>query len=74
MNTRPSTSSALGLPSSWTTRVYWFSTSQRPSSTWRITMCTPWRMSSGSKPTTTTGLPYVAVTNSKGRIPTTVDT
>jgi hypothetical protein len=55
--TRRITSSAPRLPSSRTTRRYWFSISQRLSHTWRTIMCAPCRMSSGSKPTTTTGLP-----------------
>ncbi len=55
-NTSDITSSARRLPSYGTTRVYWFSTSQRPSVSWRSTIATDWRMSSGSNPEITTGL------------------
>ena len=37
-------------------------------------MTIAWRMSSGSKPAVTSGLPYCAGTNRYGRFPTTVDT
>ena len=73
-NTSPSSAMACGLPSSRTTRLYWFSTSQRPSRICASSMCTDCRMSSGSKPATTIGLPYTSGTNRYGRLPTTVDT
>jgi hypothetical protein len=53
-----SASIARGLPSRRTTRVYWFSTSHRPSRICRSSMTTACKMSSGSKAVTTTGLPY----------------
>ncbi len=68
------TSSAFWLPSYGTTRVYWFSTSQRPSASCTRIMWIAWRMSSGSKPAMTHGLPYCAGMNSNGRAPTTVET
>ena len=55
--TSASTASAVVLPSQGTTRVYWFSTSQRPAASWRRIMWIAWRMSSGSKPAITIGLP-----------------
>jgi hypothetical protein len=48
---------ALRLPSRVTTRVYSFSTSARPSLTWRISISTDCITSSGSNPAITTGLP-----------------
>ena len=39
-NTSPISASAAGLPCSGTTRVYWFSTSQRPSRIWRSSIVT----------------------------------
>ena len=56
-NTSAITSSARKLPSYGTTRLYWFSTSQRPSASWRRIIAIDWRMSSGSNPEITTGLP-----------------
>ncbi len=53
---------ARGLPSSRTTLEYWFSTSQRPSRIWVSSMAIVCRMSSGSKPAVTSGLPYWAGT------------
>ena len=55
--------SARGLPSARTTRVYWFSTSQRPSARWRRIIAVDWRMSIGSKAETTTCLPYSPAMN-----------
>ena len=49
---------ARGLPSSDTARVYWFSTSQRPSSICLSSISMDWRMSRGSKPAVTSGRPY----------------
>ncbi len=69
-----SAASARGLPSRRTTRVYWFSTAQRPSRNWRSSMTTACRMSSGSKAVTTTGLPYSSTMKSYGRVPITVET
>ena len=66
--------SAWVLPSGRTTRVYWFSISQRPSRICCSSMCTDARMSSGSNPATTIGFPYTSDTNRYGRVPTTVDT
>src|SRR6478736_6400329 len=66
-NTSAITSSARVLPSHGTTRLYWFSTSQRPSRSWTRIIWTACRMSSGSKPAITTGLPYVFGMNSNGR-------
>ncbi len=55
---------ASGTPSRVTARVYWFSTSARPSSSWRIAMWMPSRRSSGSKPVTTIGTRYFAAIGS----------
>ena len=55
--TSSTTSSARRLPSHGTTRPYWFSTSQRPSASWIISWWIDCRMSSGSNPATTSGLP-----------------
>ncbi len=49
---------ALRLPSGVTARVNSFSTSARPSFTWRISMRIACITSSGSKPAITTGLRY----------------
>ena len=62
-NTSARMASALGFPSSRTTREYWFSTSQRPSRIWASSMAMACRMSSGSNPAVTRGLPYWAGTN-----------
>ena len=56
-NTSAITSSARGLPSHGTTRLYWFSTSQRPARSCARIIWIACRMSSGSKPAITTGLP-----------------
>ena len=56
-NTSAITCSARTLPSYGTTLLYWFSTSQRPSWSCLRIMWTPCRMSSGSKPEITIGLP-----------------
>ncbi len=55
--TSASSARARGLPSSRTTREYWFSTSQRPSRIWASSMAMACRTSSGSKPVVTIGLP-----------------
>ncbi len=47
---------ALRLPAGVTARVYSFSTSARPSLTWRTSMRTACITSSGSKPVITTGV------------------
>ena len=62
-NTCAISASAAGLPCSATTRVYWFSTSQRPSRIWASSIATEARMSSGSNPATTIGFPYTSGTN-----------
>ena len=62
-NTCAIRASAAGLPSSATTREYWFSTSHRPSRSWVSSIATEARMSSGSNPATTRGLPYTSGTN-----------
>ena len=54
---------ARGFPSSRTTRVYWFSTSQRPSRICVSSIAIACRMSSGSNPVMTSGLPYDPGTN-----------
>ena len=56
--------SALGFPSQGTTRVYWFSTSDRPCSSCSISMATDCRMSSGSNPAQTSGLLCTLAMNS----------
>ena len=63
-----------GLPSSRTTRVYWFSISHRPSRIWVRSMAIACSTSSGSNPAVTSGLPYFSGTNRYGRLPMTVDT
>ncbi len=68
------TASARGFPSHGTARVYWFSTSARPRRTWRRSMEIACRMSSGSKPATTRGLPKSRATKAYGRQPITVET
>ncbi len=55
-----------GCPRGRTTRTYWFSTSQRPSASWRRIIAIDWSMSSGSNPDTTTGLPYSSAMNRYG--------
>ena len=50
-------SNARVLPSHGTTRLYWFSTSQRPSRSCTRIIWIACRMSSGSKPAITIGLP-----------------
>ena len=52
--------SASGFPSGRTTRVYWFSTSQRPSARWRRIIAIASSRSSGSNAVTTTGRPCSA--------------
>ena len=55
-------SSPRRLPAPVTARRYWFSTSQRPPPSWRNSMATPWRTSTGSNPATTSGRRYWAGT------------
>lgn len=54
-NTSATSALALRLPSRETTRVYSFSTSCRPSLSWRISISADCMTSSGSKPAITTG-------------------
>jgi hypothetical protein len=55
-STSATTCCAARLPSRPTARVYWFSTSARPSLTWRTSIRIACITSSGSKPAITTGL------------------
>ena len=73
-NTSFKMASALGFPASLTQRVYWFSTQHRPSLICTSSIAIACRMSRGSKPAVTTGLPYTSGTKRYGRWPTTVDT
>ena len=53
--TRRIASWAAVLPERRTARAYWFSTSARPSSSWRTAIRMPSSRSSGSNPVTTIG-------------------
>ncbi len=65
---------ASGTPSRLTARTYWFSTSARPSSSWRIAIRIPSRRSSGSKPVTTIGTRYFSAIGSYSVQPMTAQT
>ena len=56
-NTAATSACALTLPDRVTARIYWFSTSARPSLIWRTSIRIACATSSGSKPAITTGLP-----------------
>ena len=62
------------MPSQGTTRLYWFSTSVRPSFIWRSSITIDCSMSTGSNPETTIGLPSSAAIHPYGRQPMTVET
>ena len=79
VNTRSSNASAAGFPSVRTTRAYWLPTAALPPATSPETNCstsiaTACRMSSGSKPATTHGMPNSSGRKSKAFVPTTVAT
>ena len=63
---------AIAFPG--TTRLYWFSTLALPSFIWRSSMTMDCRISSGSNPATTIGLPSLRAIHPYGRQPITVET
>ena len=63
-----------GCPRGGPPRTYWFSTSCRPSSSWRTARAIPSRMSTGSKPVTTIGTRYRSAIGSYSVQPMTLQT